>query len=385
MSMTLSFFTNLLHHHQTPVADEFYRVLGDSFHFIVTEPLPETFVKGGYDPNITRPYVIKAYENDAAQKEADSLLIESDVVIFSYGNKELLLERKKQNKITFHYSERWLKNHCLRHFMPHILAHIYRHYFQFRNKRTYMLCASAFTAQDVRKFFCFPRRCFKWGYFTRVDSIEPEKIVNVNEAARDDHPSHIMWCARFLRLKHPELPIMLAKRLKDKGYRFKLDMFGEGEQLAPSMQLAADLNVEDVVSFRGVSPNEEILRQMRQHEIFLFTSDRNEGWGAVANEAMSNGCAIVGSNAIGSIPYLVQDGINGLVFESENLDSLEEKVIFLLDNPYKCSHIREEALRTMQEVWSPTNAAKRFLTLVDYIQKNRLQEYSISEGPASWV
>lgn len=45
---------------------------------------------------------------------------------------------------------------------------------------------------------------------------------------------------------------------------------------------------------------------------------------------MSNGCVLIGSNAIGSIPYLLVDGSNGLVFESCNLDSLCEKVKYLL-------------------------------------------------------
>ena len=32
---------------------------------------------------------------------------------------------------------------------------------------------------------------------------------------------------------------------------------------------------------------------MEKADIFLFTSDRREGWGAVANEAMNSACALV--------------------------------------------------------------------------------------------
>lgn len=35
----------------------------------------------------------------------------------------------------------------------------------------------------------------------------------------------------------------------------------------------------DVVHFCGSRPNEELMSDMQKHEIFLFTSDRNEGWG----------------------------------------------------------------------------------------------------------
>jgi glycosyltransferase involved in cell wall biosynthesis len=40
--------------------------------------------------------------------------------------------------------------------------------------------------------------------------------------------------------------------------------------------------------------------------VFIFTSDRNEGWGAVLNEAMGSGCAVVAADLIGSVPYLIE-------------------------------------------------------------------------------
>ena len=100
---------------------------------------------------------------------------------------------------------------------------------------------------------------------------------------------------------------------------------------------------------------------------------------------MSNGCVLVGSNEIGSVPYLVKDGVNGYIFKSKNIDSLEKKVRMLLDNPKSIESMRNESLRTMQEVWSPANAARQFLELVDYIQNDKLSEYKQTEGPACWA
>ena len=141
----------------------------------------------------------------------------------------------------------------------------------------------------------------------------------------------------------------MAKRLKEKGYRFSLDMFGSGEKLKEAKRLASDLGVTDMITFKGNMPNAKILQEMRKHEIFLFTSDRNEGWGAVSNESMSNGCILVGSDGIGSIPFLVEDGVSGITFKSANTDSgfigeklqidekalssLTEKVELLLNHP----------------------------------------------------
>lgn len=158
-------------------------------------------------------------------------------------------------------------------------------------------------------------------------------------------------------------------------------MYGSGEELASIKEFAKKLHVDDVVSFKGNMPNDEILKAMRQHEIFLFTSDKNEGWGAVANESMSNGCAIVASDAIGSIPFLVKDGENGCVFKSGDLNSLCEKVEWLLDNPDRRIAMAKSAYRTMHDIWSPHNAAKSLLKLIDDIQNGR--DTTITEGPCS--
>ena len=128
-------------------------------------------------------------------------------------------------------------------------------------------------------------------------------------------------------------------------------------------------------------PNAEVLQQMRQHDIFLFTSDKNEGWGAVANEAMSNGCCLLGSDAIGSVPYLVTDGATGMIFKSCDLDSLYEKVKYLLDNPEERQRMARDGQIRLQKVWSPENAAKSLLQLIDDLQHGR--QTSILQGPCS--
>ena len=175
----------------------------------------------------------------------------------------------------------------------------------------------------------------------------------------------------------------LAKRLKNKKYKFVIDMYGSGEELEPTKELARKLGVMDVVRFQGNLPNDEILKQMRHHQIFLFTSDRNEGWGAVLNESMSNGCAVVASNMIGSIPFLIEDGINGLVFKSEDLVSLETKVIALLDNAEYRRTIAGNAVKTMRTIWSPKNAAKNFLKLCEAIKNGQQLDSLIDNGPCS--
>ena len=379
--MTLTFITNCIHHHQIPLADEFYKILGNDYKYIACEPLPDWLVKGGYDPNISRPYVLRVYENDNQMKEVLRLAEISDVVIIGSAPDSIIEQRLKDNKITFHYSERWFKHISYHMLSPRLWISIWKNHVKYRRKRSYMLCASAYTASDVNSVFAYPNKCFKWGYFTKVDDdlvVEASKNISTSETLHT-----LMWCARFLRWKHPELPVKMAARLKAKGYKFVLDMYGSGVELDRMRELAKKLKVEDVISFKGNMPNEEILKAMRKYEIFLFTSDRNEGWGAVTNEAMSNGCTFVGSDKIGAVPFLVKDGYNGCIFKSEDLDSLTEKVEYLLDNPDKRREMAVNAYHTMRNVWSPHNAALNFLKLCTAIENGESWDFIISEGPCS--
>lgn len=379
--MTLTFVTNYVHHHQLPVADEFYKILDNNYRYIATQELPVWLIKGGYDPSLDRPYIIRSYVSGDAMQKARKLIDESDVVIVGDAPLDWVLERKKQDKVTFHCSERWIKKIDINTFSPITLRQIYKHYYRFRNSRTYMLCASAFAARDVHKYCCFPNRCFKWGYFTSVESFDYEQYHN---SKNYDGIIRLMWCARFLDWKHPELPVLLAERLKRLGYHFVIDMFGGGEMFEKTKKMVHEKGLGDCVILKGNLPNALIIEEMRKHEIFLFTSDRYEGWGAVLNEAMSNGCAVVASDKIGSVPFLIDEGKNGFVFKSEDIKSLEKQVLKLLDDSTLRDTMSKAAMKTMQDIWSPQQAASRFITLTDYIIRDNLYNYQVYKGPASW-
>lgn len=365
--MTIVFFSNFINHHQANVADELYKLTNCNYTFVELCPIYEWLLKGGYSDLSSRPYVLQAWRNKENMDRALELLYSADVALFSCPESwkyEAL--RAKTGKLTFDVSERWLKRGWLNLMSPRLLKYFWYYFTVLAHKNVYKLCSSAFACGDHYKLHSFKNKCYKWGYFTKVDenyTVEAPLGVSTSGTLHT-----LMWCARFLKLKHPELPIQMAARLKEKGYKFVLDMYGSGEELEPNKALAKYLNVEDVVNFKGNMPNNDILKAMREHELFLFTSDKNEGWGAVANESMSNGCAIVASDAIGSIPFLVNDGVNGCVFESCKLDSLCEKVEWLLDNPEKRLQIAAKAYQTMRDVWSPKNAANNFLKLVKMLQ-----------------
>lgn len=376
--MKLVFYVNYLNIHQVYVMDAFYHLLGEEFRFVATLPRNKKELKGGLDYSM-RPYCILAAESENTKEEASRLAREAETCVFGACSQEYAVERAKVNPngLSFEMGERWLKRGWINVFSS-TLRGWYKNYYRFyRHRPYYKLSCSAFTAQDDERLFAYKDRHFKWGYFTSVEKYEEELHLKEDSSKI----TTIMWCARFLNWKHPELAIQLARKLKDDGYQIRVDMYGVGSELERMKQLSCSLGVTDIVHFKGSVPNDEIRKQMREHDIFLFTSDRNEGWGVVLNEAMCSRCAVVASDAIGAAPFLILDGVNGFLFKSEQIDSLYEKVVFLLNHPEERQQMAEHSYQDMLHIWSPRKAAESLLQLINDLQNGR--ETSLKEGPCS--
>ena len=379
--MTITFFTNFIHHHQVHVADELYKILGGDYTFVTTDPLSDALKRGGYGDFTDRPYLLESFASEENYKKAIELGLSSDIVIIGSAPDIFIIERLKQNKHTFRYSERWFKKiFCRAYLNPRYWAHMLKNHTFYRNDNLYMLCASAFTSKDASRIFAYPNKCYKWGYFTNIDAIDIKQAVETKRGGK----IKILWCARFLKWKHPELPVLLAQKLKMAGYNdFEINMLGSGEEYEKTVLLSKKMNVDNFVNFVGSKPNEEVLGMMRNHDIFLFTSDRGEGWGAVLNEAMSNGCTVVASDEIGAVPFLVENGKNGLMFKSKNIDSLFFCVKKLIDDIELREKLAIEGYFAMKNVWSPENAANNFIKLASSKLNN--SNCKIMSGPCSFA
>jgi glycosyltransferase involved in cell wall biosynthesis len=376
--MKITLYSNYLNHLQTSFCDEMYKQLGDDFIFISTEKLPIDRLSSGYEDCSHYPYNINSFESEVNYNKALQLGIDSDIVIIGSAPEIFVKERIKNNKHTFRYSERILKQRW-RLFDPRLIKSLFFRHTLHRNKNIYMLCASAFMASDLDLVFSYPNKRFKWGYFTNVELLNIENIIE----QRSKSQIEIIWTGRFLDWKHPELAIQLAYELKKKGYSFKLNMIGDGEQVCLIQKLIKKLNVSDCVTVLGSMSNKEVRHLMQKSNIFIFTSDRNEGWGAVLNEAMSSGCAVIASNTIGSVPYLIQHKKNGLVFKSESLSSLLKQTEILIKGASFRNKLSINAYYTMVNEWNPQKAATKLLSLsLSILEGNKV---TFEKGPCSYA
>lgn len=373
----VTFYSNFLLHHQTPFCEAMVKKLGKNFTFVATEKIPEERLQMGYrDLSHSADYAINAYEDLKSYEQAVKLGKDSDVVIIGSAPDVFIEERLKDNKLTFRYYERLFKRGKWRICDPRVLKAYYRLHTKYRKKNLHMLCASAYTAPDCRFISAYPQKTYKWGYFPPVKQYD-----NIDKLVKDKEKNSILWVARFIDWKHPELPIKVAKRLKKEGYSFTLNMIGVGPLQEKIAQKVEKYGLQNEVRLLGSMSPENVREYMEESEIFLFTSDKNEGWGAVLNESMNSGCAVVASGAIGSVPYLLEDGKNGLVYRDRSIGDLYKKTKWLLDNPDKRYEMGLEAYKTLTTTWNAETAAERLLVLIENIKQGKATEFL--DGPCS--
>lgn len=375
--MKVVFVSNYYNHHQSAISEEFFKQTNGQYRFIQTEPMEEERRNMGWGNNGLPSFVMESYKDKETYKQCVELINSADVVIAGSAPEKMIRKRIRSGKLIFRYSERIYKNKKKLLQLP--LRYIKYHFDNYPYKNVYMLCASAYAARDYAITGMFKGKTFKWGYFPAV-----KKYDDIVKLIDDKTPASILWVARLIELKHPDASIRLAKRLKQAGYKFKLSLIGNGELENKIRDMIKAEKLEDCVQMLGSMKPEEVRRYMEQSEIFLFTSDFNEGWGAVLNESMNSACAVVASHAIGSVPFLINDGENGFIYKNGDEDDLFNKVKFLLDNAERRKQMGLKAYDTMAEIWNAENAVKNFMELNKSVMINKLTKVS-GEYPCSFL
>lgn len=375
MLMKITFVSNLFNHHQKYVSDALSLYTNQGYRFIATMDMPDHLKKVGYQEFNRIPYIINAYENKGMKKDAIKEINASDVVVFGSAPDEYIRQYKKQRRILLRYSERPLKkgNETSKYLLRLAKWKLLKN----PGQSTFLLCASAFAASDYSKFFLYKNKCYKWGYFPETKKYDIAELIS-----NKDH-TKILWVGRFLDWKHPDDALKVAKKLKDAGYSFTMEIVGTGIMEQKLKEMVAALNLTDCVYFPGSVPSDQVRGLMENAGIYLFTSDRYEGWGAVLNESMNSGCAVVASHAIGAVPYLMKHNENGLVYHSGNVDELYAKVKYLLDNPAEQERLGRAAYETITGEWNAEVAAERLITLSEHLLAGEKHPDLYQTGPCS--
>ncbi len=371
--MKIAFMSTYYNHHQSFISHKLYELTNGNYRFIATSYISQQRKDLGYQQN-SAPFVLQYEENSSA--EVMEWINSADIVIAGVDPFHLLEERKKAKKIIFRYSEHLFKKGIQPLKFPYQYLRARRE--NPKGSPIYLLCASAYVASDYAKFGLFRGKSYKWGYFPECKRYDDPVAMLSEKNSRE-----ILWCGRFLDWKHPDDVLTVAERLKTAGYDFHINIIGTGEMEEELHRLYRDKGLCENVIFLGSMPPEKVREYMEKSGIYLFTSDHKEGWGAVLNEAMNSGCAVVASDLAGSTKYLIKNKENGFIYKSGDIDSLCDRVGYLLNDPEEQKRVGMNAYQSITDQWNPDTSVERLLQLFEAVLEGRDILEMFKDGPLS--
>lgn len=141
----------------------------------------------------------------------------------------------------------------------------------------------------------------------------------------------IAFVGRLAEEKNVDVLIEALSLLPNTLEHVVLDIAGGGELREALEQKAHDCGVSDRVIFRGFVPDEHLPEVYQMADVFCQPGTA-ELQSLVSLEAMSASTPVVLANAL-ALPHLVEDGVNGYLFEPNNAQDLAKKLEAVLSLP----------------------------------------------------
>jgi glycosyltransferase involved in cell wall biosynthesis len=108
---------------------------------------------------------------------------------------------------------------------------------------------------------------------------------------------------------------------------------GGGPQREELEQQVQKLNLEDVTTFTGEVPHDEVPGYLSTLDVYVAPSRKDsESFGVAVLEASACECPVVVSNA-GGLPEVVKDGKTGIIVPREDVAATAEAILSLVRRP----------------------------------------------------
>lgn len=193
------------------------------------------------------------------------------------------------------------------------------------------------TLKKAKKIICssdFVRFDFLKDYAKKTITITPGVDINRFKPKISNSKNKILFVGGLKEAeKYKGLEYLLSavniikKNIKD----VKLTVVGEGDYIIYYKRLCKNIGIKRNVDFKGRLIGRKLVEQYQKSNVSVLPS-LSESFGIVLLEAMACKKPVIGSN-IGGIPYVIDNGKNGLIVPSKDPEALAKAIIKILKNP----------------------------------------------------
>ncbi|MCA9256002.1 MAG: glycosyltransferase family 4 protein, partial [Phycisphaerales bacterium] len=195
------------------------------------------------------------------------------------------------------------------------------------------------------------------------ENATPEAIAEFQRKRRlAPDRKRLLFSGRLIPLKRVDLLIDDFARIAASRPDWDLVIVGDGE-LRETLVAGTPAAVANRVHWMGFLDMAELPLAYRASSVLVLPSNR-EAWALVLPEAMASGMPVVASDQVGASRDMIEEGVNGRVFRSEDLEDLVAALADVTD-PDKYPGYREATPRVFQQFRrerDPVAGVRRALT-----------------------
>lgn len=141
-----------------------------------------------------------------------------------------------------------------------------------------------------------------------------------------------------------------------------LTIVGDGRCRSELVQMVAEMNLQDVI-FTGRVDNSQIYYYLDRADIML-SAPHIDNMPVSVLEGFNAGILVISSN-VGGVPYMIDDGVNGLLFKDDDSNELANKMLESIRNPEDTKVCIQNAHDCVKD-YSWQNIKKKLYSLYQY-------------------
>ena len=157
----------------------------------------------------------------------------------------------------------------------------------------------------------------------------------------------IMNIGRVDAEKHISTLILAFKESLKNNKDSVLVIVGDGTDMTNLQNLTYQLDISDKVYFMGTQIGEDLINFHRIADVFVSASP-TETQGIVFLEAAACGKPVIGVD-VGAVKEICQDGINGFLCETDNVDQIAESINKILSNKKLANEFSKNGLEIIKQ------------------------------------
>jgi glycosyltransferase involved in cell wall biosynthesis len=205
---------------------------------------------------------------------------------------------------------------------------------------------------------------------TRKAHIVPHPAMRTVPSLTFRPPTHnrLLFFGRIAKYKGLTCLLQACLKLQERRIPFTLVIAGQGDDFAANEALLQQIACKEIVH-RRIAPD-EIDRLFENADIVVLPYIEASQSG-VAAYAMGFGKPCVATNT-GSLPEVVQDGINGLICPAGDADALANRLETLLANPQLIQLYGANAYAMASGIFSSVSVAQKTLAVYSATVRNGL-------------